>query len=189
MESARHVPPQIPSPAHSAASKDESKQIAPVQQSSDVKVGIGKEADALSEGKTINIRVHSLEKKAVKITDQSEVMPEPMSAREPISPESAPVHEDVQGKLVGGEQGSLSTTIICYCCFFFSICFLLTVISIQHFGECNGLMVVNSFFFYFLFMQERRKRRKRHEYLEVVSSILFQFLSALLISLNTEEIT
>lgn len=110
MESARHAPLKIPSPARSATSKDEPKLIPSVQQSSDVKVGDGKEADAVSEEKAVKDKVHSLEKRAVKNTDQSEATPESISAKETISPEIAPVPEDGQEKLVGSEQGGLSAT-------------------------------------------------------------------------------
>ncbi|KAJ6827074.1 E3 ubiquitin ligase PQT3-like [Iris pallida] len=104
-ESARHMQLKVPSPTLSAASKAELRWIPPVEHSSDVKVGHVKEGDAAGKGKAVNDVNHSLDKKTPKNADPSETAPEAITGKDPILPETAPVAEEVQEKLPGGDQG------------------------------------------------------------------------------------
>lgn len=137
MESARHVPSKIPSPTLSAASKDKPSHRPAIQNSLDVKVGIAN-ADATSEGKagnTGNDIMHSLGKKTMKNTDQSEATLESMNTKEPASPESSHLLEEGQDKLRVGDQGG-------YLRMFFLLLFLLSgcfMLSANHItsGKCG----------------------------------------------------
>ncbi|XP_072989084.1 E3 ubiquitin ligase PARAQUAT TOLERANCE 3-like isoform X2 [Typha latifolia] len=97
MESARPVQSKIPSPTPSVASRDGPKGLPPVEHSP--------EAESASGVKAANVDITSSDKKAMVIGNASEATPESTSAREPKSPEVAPVSEDVQEKLLAGEQG------------------------------------------------------------------------------------
>lgn len=115
MESACHVPPKIPSPTLSGASKDKPKQTSAIHESSDVKVGHVKEGDAASEGmagKVGNDVVPSMEKKAVKNNDKWEAPLDSTNTKEPMSPESAQVPEECQDKFLVGDQGGLSDDVL-----------------------------------------------------------------------------
>ena len=56
--------------------------------------------------------VHSSEKKTIVNSEPFEATPGSMSAKEPTSQHSAPLPENGQQKLLGGEQDLL----ICSCC-------------------------------------------------------------------------
>ena len=64
-----------------------------------MKVSNVKEADAASEGNTVNKTMQALEKKFVKNTNQSEVIPESMITKETISLESTQVPKESQKKV------------------------------------------------------------------------------------------
>ncbi|XP_038987742.1 E3 ubiquitin ligase PQT3-like [Phoenix dactylifera] len=98
MESARLVQPKNLSPTLSAASKDEHKQVPPLERSPNVKEG-----EAASNVKAAIFETNTVEKKVTANVNKSEAMPESASAKEP-SPESAPVPEEGQEKLITREQ-------------------------------------------------------------------------------------
>ena len=77
-----------------------------------MKVSNVKEADAASEGNTVNKMMQALEKKFVKNTNQSEVIPESMITKETISLESSQCLKRARKKLLVGEEGSLSASLL-----------------------------------------------------------------------------
>ncbi|PKA47049.1 E3 ubiquitin-protein ligase COP1 [Apostasia shenzhenica] len=103
MESARIVQPLVPSPAHSAASKDRDKPTPP--ELSDIKESL----DVGSiEPKVDNVSTNLADEKHTKhekIINPAETTPECTSAREVASAEVAPVLEEAQEKLPPGDQG------------------------------------------------------------------------------------
>ncbi|XP_031252792.1 E3 ubiquitin ligase PQT3-like [Pistacia vera] len=100
MESAR-LPPKVPSPTMSAASKGEQKPL-PIEEETPVM------KETADEGKAVIAPQQVLEKpRAVaKAPDVSEATLESMSVKEPASQGSAPlVEEEVQQKMASGEAG------------------------------------------------------------------------------------
>ncbi|KAJ0974104.1 hypothetical protein J5N97_016069 [Dioscorea zingiberensis] len=94
MESARPVQPKAPSPTTlSIASKDEQKPT-PAGQSLEVK-----EVEVGTDTKPVVVNMM-----AVKSTDPSVATPESVSAKELVSQESAPVQEELQEKVLPGDQ-------------------------------------------------------------------------------------
>ncbi|KAJ0106183.1 hypothetical protein Patl1_18454 [Pistacia atlantica] len=100
MESAR-LPPKVPSPTMSAASKGEQKPL-PIEEETPVM------KETADEGKAVIAPQQVLEKPRVvaKAPDVSEATLESMSVKEPASQGSAPlVEEEVQQKMASGEAG------------------------------------------------------------------------------------
>ncbi|XP_008797347.1 E3 ubiquitin ligase PQT3-like isoform X2 [Phoenix dactylifera] len=99
MESAREVQPKIPSPTLSAASKGEPKQVPPTEPSPNVKEG-----EAASNVKGAHGETNSSDKKVTVNVNKSEAIPESENAKVTL-PESSPVPEETQEKLLAGDQG------------------------------------------------------------------------------------
>ncbi|KAK9716343.1 hypothetical protein RND81_06G227100 [Saponaria officinalis] len=105
MESARCLPPKIPSPTQSAASKGEQKLPPDVEESPNVKesVNVQKPSDApLPQSQPQN----SAKEKTIGVPDVSEATHESASAREHVSQSSVlPVEEEVQQKMAAADAG------------------------------------------------------------------------------------
>ncbi|CAN4109478.1 unnamed protein product [Withania somnifera] len=103
MESARIVPPKMPSPSQSAASKGE---LLPPPPPLPPKEENSKALEIAEEGKNGSAPQKTLERGTVKVADVSEATHESASAKEPASQGSAPfADEEVQQKPVVGEAG------------------------------------------------------------------------------------
>lgn len=103
MESARCLPPKIPSPTQSAASKEEQKPSPANEETPNP--NMKETADA---GKPVIVPHQVPEKvRTAKAADVSEATFESMSVKEPASQGSAPLaEEEVQQKLASGEAGN-----------------------------------------------------------------------------------
>ncbi|XP_010917745.1 E3 ubiquitin ligase PQT3-like [Elaeis guineensis] len=99
MESARQVQPKNPSPTLSAASKGEPKQVPPADPSPNAMEG-----EAASNVKGANAETNSSDKKVTANVIKSEAVPESENAKETLL-ETFPVPEEVQEKVLAGEQG------------------------------------------------------------------------------------
>ncbi|KAK6778764.1 hypothetical protein RDI58_025482 [Solanum bulbocastanum] len=105
MESARILPPKIPSPSQSAASKGEL--LPPPPPPPPLKEENSKAQEIAEEGKNGSAPQQMLERgRTLKVADVSEATHESVSVKEPVSPGSAPLaDEEVQQKPVVGEAG------------------------------------------------------------------------------------
>lgn len=163
MESARILPPKIPSPSQSAASRGEP--LPPPPPPPPVKEENSKAQEIAEEGKNGSASQQMLERgRTLKVADVSEATHESVSVKEPVSPGSAPLaDEEVQQKPVVGEagNGALSfTSLDSQVIVFFLTEQLRGDALVSYFpwiGKCSHLDIV------LLCFQEKKRRRKKHD--------------------------
>lgn len=158
MESARVLPPKIPSPAQSAASKGEL--LPPPPPPPPQKEENSKALENAEEGKNESAPQQMLERgRTLKVADVSEATHE-SDVKEPASQGSAPLaEEEVQQKPVVGEAGSalrLSFWLLNLLVFSYEHPRGNTLVSyITWIGKCSHLD------FLLLCFQERKRRRRK----------------------------